>query len=186
MCDVLAGIHHLASSIGTSSRPMSWSPTTWRHLLDFDLVRLQERGDTLTAQDDLGTVAFMSPEQTTGLRSRRAQTSSAQLAPLRSARPEAATREARRMAGTYVPPADHTDEHPRAEDLTGAVHGRGAHAGSRSAREAHGSGGRRHAPAGRKRSETGTRGLADPPSLSDETTRSTDALMPSPRPPDSS
>ena len=38
------------------------------HVLDFGLVRLLERGDTLTRAGRLvGTVAFMSPEQTTGI-----------------------------------------------------------------------------------------------------------------------
>ena len=100
------------------------------------------------------------------------------LAPLRGpTRPEAAAREARRMAGTYVPPADHTDEHPRAEDLTGSVHGRGAYAGPRSAREAQQ---RKDMPGRSQRIGDGhLRTGQIPPSLSDETTRSTGALMPS-------
>jgi len=69
MFEILAGIHRLGFIhrdikpsnilIGANNEP---------HVLDFGLVRLQERGDTLTRAGRLvGTVAFMSPEQTTGL-----------------------------------------------------------------------------------------------------------------------
>jgi len=69
MCDVLAGIHRMGfihRDVKPSNVLVSEDMET--HLLDFGLVRLQERGDTLTRAGRLvGTVAFMSPEQTTGL-----------------------------------------------------------------------------------------------------------------------
>jgi serine/threonine-protein kinase len=69
MFDVLAGIHRLGfihRDIKPSNILIGRNNET--HVLDFGLVRLQERGDTLTRAGRLvGTVAFMSPEQTTGL-----------------------------------------------------------------------------------------------------------------------
>ena len=67
--EVLAGIHRMnfihrdikPSNILVGARQQT-------HILDFGLVRLVERGDTMTRAGRLvGTVAFMSPEQTTGL-----------------------------------------------------------------------------------------------------------------------
>jgi len=69
MFDVLAGIHRLGF-IHRDIKPSNIliGPNNETHVLDFGLVRLQERGDTLTRAGRLvGTVAFMSPEQTTGL-----------------------------------------------------------------------------------------------------------------------
>jgi serine/threonine-protein kinase len=67
--DVLAGIHRLGF-IHRDIKPSNIlvDSNNQTHILDFGLVRLQERGDTVTRAGRLvGTVAFMSPEQTTGL-----------------------------------------------------------------------------------------------------------------------
>lgn len=67
--DVLAGIHRLGF-IHRDIKPSNIlvDANNQTHILDFGLVRLQERGDTVTRAGRLvGTVAFMSPEQTTGL-----------------------------------------------------------------------------------------------------------------------
>ena len=67
--DVLAGIHRLGF-IHRDIKPSNIlvDSDNQTHILDFGLVRLQERGDTVTRAGRLvGTVAFMSPEQTTGL-----------------------------------------------------------------------------------------------------------------------
>ncbi len=69
LMDVLAGIHRLGF-IHRDIKPSNVlvDTTNGVHVLDFGLVRLKERGDTLTRTGRLvGTVAFMSPEQTTGL-----------------------------------------------------------------------------------------------------------------------
>lgn len=69
MFEVLAGIHRLGF-IHRDIKPSNVlvGESNMAHILDFGLVRLQERGDTLTRAGRLvGTVAFMSPEQTTGL-----------------------------------------------------------------------------------------------------------------------
>lgn len=67
--DVLAGIHRM-NFIHRDIKPSNIlvSDRHDTHILDFGLVRLVERGDTMTRAGRLvGTVAFMSPEQTTGL-----------------------------------------------------------------------------------------------------------------------
>ena len=67
--DVLAGIHRMGF-IHRDIKPSNIlvGPRNDTHILDFGLVRLVERGDTMTRAGRLvGTVAFMSPEQTTGL-----------------------------------------------------------------------------------------------------------------------
>jgi len=69
LMDVLSGIHRLGF-IHRDIKPSNLLVDRNRnvHVLDFGLVRLKERGDTLTRTGRLvGTVAFMSPEQTTGL-----------------------------------------------------------------------------------------------------------------------
>ena len=69
LMDVLAGIHRLGF-IHRDIKPSNVMVDDKQavHVLDFGLVRLQERGDTLTRAGRLvGTVAFMSPEQTTGI-----------------------------------------------------------------------------------------------------------------------
>jgi len=69
LMEVLAGIHRL-SFIHRDIKPSNVlvDESHVVHVLDFGLVRLKERGDTLTRTGRLvGTVAFMSPEQTTGL-----------------------------------------------------------------------------------------------------------------------
>ena len=67
--DVLTGIHRMGfihRDIKPSNILVGADNDT--HILDFGLVRLVERGDTMTRAGRLvGTVAFMSPEQTTGL-----------------------------------------------------------------------------------------------------------------------
>jgi hypothetical protein len=69
LMDVLAGIHRLGF-IHRDIKPSNVmvDEALNLHVLDFGLVRLTERGDTLTRAGRLvGTVAFMSPEQTTGI-----------------------------------------------------------------------------------------------------------------------
>jgi tetratricopeptide (TPR) repeat protein len=69
LMDVLAGIHQLGF-IHRDIKPSNVLVDDHQsvHVLDFGLVRLLERGDTLTRAGRLvGTVAFMSPEQTTGI-----------------------------------------------------------------------------------------------------------------------
>jgi tetratricopeptide (TPR) repeat protein len=67
--DILAGIHRMGF-IHRDIKPSNLlvDAEGQVHVLDFGLVRLLERGDTLTRTGRLvGTVAFMSPEQTTGI-----------------------------------------------------------------------------------------------------------------------
>jgi hypothetical protein len=69
LCEILSGIHRMGfihRDIKPSNVMVDKDGKV--NVLDFGLVRLQERGDTLTRTGRLvGTVAFMSPEQTTGI-----------------------------------------------------------------------------------------------------------------------